>query len=214
MTNTDWSQWHDAYARPDSGLADRLNAVRAEISRCLEQTAPDPVRVISACAGDGRDLLGALAERSDSDRVTALLVEHDAALATRARTLADALSARVEVRQADAAASSIYVDAAPADLVLLCGIFGNISDDDVRRTIEATPQLCAPGAEVIWTRHRGDPDLTPSIREWFAAAGFDEVAFHAPEAVEWFDKWSVGVHRLAAHPQRLRAGRHWFTFIR
>ncbi len=214
MTNTDWSQWHDAYARPDSGLAARLNAVRAEINRRLDQTAPDPVRVISACAGDGRDLLGALAERADADRVTALLVEYDAALATRARSLADALGARVEVSQADAADSSIYADATPADLVLLCGIFGNINDDDVRRTIEATPQLCGPGAEVIWTRHRGDPDLTPSIREWFAAAGFDEVAFHAPEAVEWFDKWSVGVHRLAAPPQPLRTGRHWFTFIR
>lgn len=211
MTDTDWSQWHDAYARQDSGLAARLNAVRAEISRRLDQTAPDPVRVISACAGDGRDLLGALAERADADRVTALLVEYDAALAARARTLADALGARVEVRQADAAESNIYADATPADLVL---IFGNINDDDVRRTIEATPQLCGPGAEVIWTRHRGDPDLTPSIREWFAAAGFDEVAFHAPEAVGWFDKWSVGVHRLVADPQPLRIGRHWFTFIR
>jgi len=28
VTNTDWSQWHDAYARPESGLADRLDAVQ------------------------------------------------------------------------------------------------------------------------------------------------------------------------------------------
>lgn len=135
-------------------------------------------------------------------------------MASRARVAADELGARVEVRQADAAQSSVYADAAPADLVLLCGIFGNISDNDVRTTIEATPQLCGPVAEVIWTRHRGDPDLTPSIREWFAAAGFDEVAFIAPVADEWFDKWSVGVHRLAAQPQPLKTGRHWFTFSR
>lgn len=210
MKNTDWSEWHDAYARPGAGRADRLDAVRGEINRRLDQTAPDHLRVISACAGDGRDLLGALAERSDAGRVSALLVEYDAGLANRAGAAADALDARVEVRRADAARSAVYADAAPADLVLLCGIFGNISDDDVRATIQAAPQLCGPGAEVIWTRHRGDPDLTPTIREWFAAAGFDEVAFIAPEA----DKWSVGVHRLAVQPQALKTDRHWFTFFR
>ncbi len=145
VTNTDWSEWPDAYAREDSGLADRLEAVRAAINRRLDQTAPDPVQVISACAGDGRYLLGALAA-------------------------ADVLDARVEVHQADAAQSSVYKDAAPADPVLLCGIFGNISDNGVRVTIEAAPQLCGSRAQLIWTRHRGDPDLTPSVREWFAAA--------------------------------------------
>lgn len=210
MTTTDWSRWHDAYARPGSGLGDRLAAVRALIDRRLDATAPDPVRVVSACAGDGRDLLGVLAGRADAGRVTALLVERDAGLAARAREAAKELPARVDVQQADAAQSDVYTGAVPADLVLLCGIFGNVSDDDVRATVEAAPQLCAPGAEVIWTRHRHDPDLTPSIRGWFTAAGFEEVAFVAPDA----DQWSVGVHRLAADPRPLEPGRHWFTFFR
>jgi hypothetical protein len=77
-------------------------------------------------------------------------------------------------------------------------------------TIEAAPQLCAPGAEVIWTRHRAAPDLTPGIRRWFAVAGFEEVAFVAPEA----GVWSVGVHRLVTEPADLELGRHWFTFVR
>ena len=75
-------------------------------------------------------------------------------------------------------------------------------------TVEAAPQLCAPGAEVIWTRHRNDPDLTPSIRGWFADAGFQEVAFVAPDT----DQWSVGVHRLVAAPRLV--GRNWFSFFR
>ncbi|WBQ06696.1 class I SAM-dependent methyltransferase [Kribbella sp. CA-293567] len=208
--STNWSKWHDAYAKPGSGLGDRLAAVRAQIDRRLDATAPDPVRVISACAGDGRDLLGVLADRSDADRVTALLIEYDAELSARAREVAKALPARIEVRQADAAQSDVYAGAVPADLVLLCGIFGNVSDVDIQATIEAAPQLCAPGAEVVWTRHRNDPDLTPSIRGWFADAGFDEIAFVAPDA----DQWSVGVHRLAAAPRPLELGRHWFTFIR
>ena len=207
---TDWSQWHDGYDRAGSGLGDRLAAVRAGIGSCLDEAPPAPVRVISACAGDGRDLLGVLAQRSDSGRVSALLVESDSGLVSRARQAASGLAATVEVRHGDAACSDTYVDAAPADLVLLCGIFGNISDADVRTTIEAAPELCAAGAEVVWTRHRRHPDLTPSIRRWFEEAGFEEVDFTAPHSA----RWSVGVHRLVAAPRRLEPGRRWFTFIR
>lgn len=208
--NTDWSEWHDAYARAGSGLGERLEAVRAQIDRRLDATAPFPVRVVSACAGDGRDLLGVLARRSDAARVTARLVEVHADLAARAREGAREVAARVDVQQADAAQSDVYVGAVPADLVLLCGIFGNVTDDYVRAIIEAAPQLCAAGAEVIWTRHRHDPDLTPSIRAWFAESGFEEVAFVAPDN----DHWAVGVHRLATEPRPLEQGRHWFRFFR
>ena len=45
----------------------------------------------------------------------------------------------------------------------------------------ALPSFCVPGAHVIWTRHRRPPDATPGIRADFAAAGFTEVAFEAPE---------------------------------
>ena len=208
--STNWSEWHDAYARPGSGMGHRLAAVSAQIERHLDATAPDLVRVVSACAGDGRDLLGVLSRRTDAARVTALLIEYDAGLAARARAAAAALPATVEVRQADAARSDVYADAVPADLVLLCGIFGNVSDADVRATVEAASELCAPGAEVVWTRHRHDPDLTPSIRDWFADSGFEEVAFVAPDG----EHWSVGVHRLVAEPRPLEPGRHWFTFFR
>lgn len=210
MTSTDWSAWHhDAYGGRLQ-LQGRLNAVRAHIDRRLDATAPDPVGVISACAGDGRDLLGVIAGRSDADRVTALLVEYDAELVARAREAAEALTARVDVQQADAAKSDVYADAVPADLVLLCGTFGNVSIDDVRRTVEAAPQLCAPGTEVVWTRHRWEPDLTPSIRAWFAASGFEEIAFDSPGA----GQWAVGVHRFTADPCPLEPGCHWFTFVR
>ncbi|MDF8265987.1 class I SAM-dependent methyltransferase [Luteipulveratus flavus] len=210
MTTTDWTSWHDAYSRPGSGLGDRLVAVRAQIDRFLETTAPAPVRVVSACAGDGRDLLGVLAERADAARVTARLVELDADLVAAARSAAAALPAHVEVVQADASRSDAYAGAVPADLVLLCGIFGNISDADVRATIRAVAQLCAPRAEVVWTRHRGEPDLTPSIRAWFADAGFEEIGFTAGEGATW----SVGAHRLVAEPQRLQRDQAWFTFVR
>ncbi len=57
------------------------------------------------------------------------------------------------------------------------GVFGNISETDRERLVRATPQLCAPGAMVIWTRHRGEPDKTISIRRLYAESGFELVAF-------------------------------------
>lgn len=211
MAREDWLAWHDAYERTGSELSQRLVAVRDQIDRWLDETGADPVRVVSACAGDGRDLLGVLQRRPDAARVSAVLVEYDATLAARARDVAATLTARVQVVQADAARSDVYAGAVPAGLVLLCGIFGNISDLDVRTTVEAAPQLCAPGAVVVWTRHRGgEVDLTWAIRRWFSEAGFGEVAFVAPADAQW----SVGVHRLERVPDPLAPGQHWFTFLR
>ena len=70
--------------------------------------------------------------------------------------------------RADAGRTDAYVDAVPAQIVLACGLFGNISEEDIQRTVLSLPMLCARGATVIWTRHRRPPDLTPVIRAWFS----------------------------------------------
>ena len=70
----------------------------------------------------------------------------------------------ITITCADAGDFAAYRSAVPADLVLLAGVLGNISDHDVAATIAALPRLCAHGATVIWTRTRRDPDLTlPSV---------------------------------------------------
>src|ERR1700733_14602858 len=46
----------------------------------------------------------------------------------------------------------------PADIVLVCGIFGNISEDDIHNTVARLPALCGPNATVIWTRGTFVPD--------------------------------------------------------
>ena len=81
--------------------------------------------------------------------------------------------------------------------------------DDVHHVVASAPMLCAPGATVLWTRHRAEPDLTPSIRRWFAEAGFDEVGFDAPDDV----LFGVGAARLAVAPPPLEAGVRLFTFV-
>lgn len=208
---TDWVDWHDPYLDPESALSRRLSVVQRHIQSVLDGCASATPCVISLCAGDGRDLLDVIAKHPRGQHVRARLVELDPVLADRARQrVADAGLDRIDVMCADAAVVDVYVDAAPAELVLLCGVFGNISDRDVHRTIEALPQLCATGATVIWTRHRRDPDLTPAVRRWFAAAGFAELAFDSPGA----DQWAVGMQSFLGESQPLVLGTRLFSFIR
>ena len=149
--------------------------------------------------------------RVDADRVTATLLEADTRNAERARTHVSRLGlSGIDVRCTDAGTSSAYVGAVPADLVLLCGVFGNIPDNDVHRTIATLPQFCKPGALVIWTRHRRAPDLTPRIRGWFAECEFEEDDFTAPEHAIF----SIGAHRFHGDPLPLAMDQHLFTFFK
>jgi len=86
-------------------------------------------------------------------------------------------------------------------------VFGNISAADIDNTIEHLGELCAPGATVIWTRHRNPPDLGPHIRETFARAGFRELGFaQTPHA-------AVGANGLLVEPKPLQLGVRLFEFI-
>jgi hypothetical protein len=191
----DWVAWHAAYDDPSSGLSARLKQVRSWLSQAIDRTPAGPVRLVSLCAGQARDVLGVLPEHPRRDDVRAVLVEADAHNADLARRgVAEAGLARVEVREADASTIASFADALPADVLLLCGIFGNVSDQDIRRTVEAAPAMCRPGATVIWTRHRRPPDLTPQVRAWFTGSGFDEIAF---DALGTDTLTGVGVNRLA-----------------
>ena len=154
----DWVAWHAAYGDPSSSLSTRLRLVRGHLSRALDEASAGPVRLVSLCAGQGLDVLGVLPEHPRGRDVSAVLVEcdpHNAALARRGA--AEAGLPQVEVRTADAARVGNYADALPTGVLLLCGIFGNVSDADIRRTARAAPALCAAGATVIWTRHRRAP---------------------------------------------------------
>ena len=140
----DYERWHERYDDPGSDLSWRLGVVRGHIRAALDRH-PGPVRALSLCAGDGRDLLGVLAGRPDAARVRAVLVEVHPAIAERARRGAAGTAAAVDVREADAGDTGAYADAVPAELVLLVGIMGNVTDADLARTIAAAPALCAPG---------------------------------------------------------------------
>jgi hypothetical protein len=184
--------------------------VRARVTAALDAAPAGPLRVVSMCAGDARDLLPPLAAHPRRADVAARLVELDPRNAERARAAAAAAGLdAVEVIVGDAALTDRYAGVAPADLVLACGIFGNVSDADIRRTVAACGALCRPGGRVIWTRHRRAPDAVPRIVGWFADAGFELDWLSAPGL-----PYGVGVHRFAGRPAPLPAGERLFTFRR
>jgi hypothetical protein len=209
-TSTDWVAWHRDYADPGSALSRRLRVVQDQLRRALPiGPRAEPVKVISLCAGRGDDLFGVLRDYPHAGSVRARLVELDPCNVDAISASARATALDVEVVQGDAAEPRFYEGFAPADVVMLCGVLGNISDPDVRSTIASLPQLCRTGASVIWTRSRRPPDLTPRIRRWFGESGFSEGAFVAPAHA----LWSVGAARFRGRPQPLGT-RRFFTFIR
>ncbi|RLK24475.1 putative methyltransferase [Micromonospora sp. M71_S20] len=208
---TDWQAWHEPYADANSPLSRRLRLVQQHIASWLDERSEERLTVVSACAGQGHDLIGVLAARPDARRLRVTLLEYDAGNVATARAAADRAGlSHLVIRQADAGQLSSYAGAVPADLVLMVGVFGNISDADVERSVAALPQFCAAGATVIWTRARRTPDLTPAVRRWLRDAAFVEEAFHAPDDA----RFSVGVHRFAGTPRPLDATGTLFTFLR
>ena len=205
---SEWVQWHEEYA-PGQPLALRLGLVQDLIRSALDERPPGPIRVISMCAGDGRDLLGVLAGHPRRRDVHARLVELDPELAARGAAHGESLSSTIDVVNTDASVTSAYTGAVPADIVLVCGVFGNISDDDIHRTIVALPSLCAPGSTVIWTRGTFAPDLTPTIRSWFDDAGFAELSFVAIHDTTV----AVGANLLTLPPRPFDPNVRPFTFL-
>jgi hypothetical protein len=205
-----WVRWHAPYEDPASGLSVRLRHVQDGVAEALLERPPGPISVISLCAGQGRDVIDVVASHERAGDVRALLVEQDPALVAFARDRAAAAGVGdgVTVIEGDASLARHFGPAVPADLVLVCGVFGNISADDVSATVAALPSFCAPGASVIWTRHRRPPDLTPAIRGWFAAAGFSERSFAAPEGYVL----AVGRHQLVGAPAAFDPERRLFEF--
>lgn len=237
-SDSHWVQWHKAYEDPSSGLSQRLRAVQSMVRAALDevparaasgrdpnpghaeatagaQEGRTPVQIVSLCAGQGRDVIEVVASHPRGPEVSALLVELDPALAGTARAHAAAAGAgvadRIRVVEADASQASVYAEsgAVPADIVLVCGVFGNISNADITHTIQAMRGLCAPGGQVIWTRHRRPPDVTPLIRADFAAAGFTEMDFVTPKGTVM----SIGRHRLDGATVPFQPDQVLFDFV-
>lgn len=205
----EWVEWHQGYER-NTNQAGRLAVVQARVREALDRAPPGLIQLVSLCAGDARDVQGVLKDHSRRRDVRARLVELDSDLAASARKGFSLPGLEgVQVVQGDASVARTLEGAVPSDIVLLSGVFGNISDEDVKNTIHHLPELCSAGATVVWTRGRWAPDLTPDIRRWFRDAEFEELSFDSIPGTTA----SVGTNRFAGPPRRFHPGTKLFTFL-
>lgn len=201
----DWMKWHENYDDPDSALSRRLAAVRKRIAEALDQSPAGVIRVVSMCAGDGRDLLGVLQRHPRAGDVSGRLVELDPRLAERARAMAPST---LEIVCGDAGNSDAYEGAVPVNVLLCCGVFGNISDADIQKTIASWPMLCVPGATILWTRGAFEPDRREEVRRWVRLAGFEELSFDGAN-----EKYGVGVAQMIRASEPYQRGVQFFHFV-
>jgi hypothetical protein len=205
----DWVEWHRSYADPDSELSQRLAIVTAAIEDALSAAPAGPIAVLSLCAGEARDLCGAAHGHPRAADVRGCAVELNAGLASIAAQQLRAAGTSVEVRCADAGRPIHWDDLLPVDLLLLAGIFGNLADADVQRTVAATATMVRPGGTIIWTRHRRAPDLTPNIRDWFDDAGCTPIGFTSAGP----NSYAVGVERMGPSPVATPLPEQLFRFV-
>jgi hypothetical protein len=208
----DWFEWHKGY-RKSPPLKARLSLVRQQISDCLNACPSGKIRVVSLCAGDGRDLLGALMNHPRTGDVSARLVELEGRLVECGRAAAEGagLAEQLEFVEGDATLSSAYEGMVPADLVVACGVFGHVSATETVRLIQNLSFLCKSGGFFIWTRRCNDRESnlhTNTIQNLLAESAFEEVCFEVtPEG-----KFAVSTYRYLGESLPLPNEQHLFDF--
>ncbi|WP_399477701.1 class I SAM-dependent methyltransferase [Streptomyces sp. TRM68367] len=150
-----------------------------------------------------------LAGHARRDDVRARLVELDERNVEAARDAARAgRLAGVEVVAGDAALTDQYVGMVPADLVLVCGTLGNVTDADVERLLDHCTRLCRTGGTLVWTRNRKAPDLVPQVCAWLERRGFERLWVSDARLTQ-----AVGAHRFTGEPRPLVPGQRMFEFV-
>ncbi|MDX3386609.1 class I SAM-dependent methyltransferase [Streptomyces niveiscabiei] len=202
----DWLTWHDAYDNPDSYLSSRLVLVKERLREALDAAPEGELRVVSLCAGQGRDLIEVLAEHPRRKDVSARLVELDPRNTEFARKLAAKAGLDgVEVITGDASRTDHYADFAPADVVMVCGVLGNVVRADMERIVDHCTALCRTGGTLVWTRTR---HFNTPLQQWLEEREFEPVWVSGPEV-----EYGVGAHRYRGAARQLPPGVSMFDFV-
>ncbi|MDF5737855.1 MULTISPECIES: class I SAM-dependent methyltransferase family protein [unclassified Nostoc] len=190
----DWYEWHELY-KTEPKLQQRLEIVREYIAYSLNNSPEGAIQIVSVCAGDGRDLLGTLENHPRAKDVSARLVEINSNLVEHGRATIESLglAKQIEFINGDATLATNYVEAVPADIVIVCGVFGNLADEtELNRLLDNLSFLSKPGAFVIWTRgHSNGIPYSENVRKILGASEFEEVNFKFTATGDM----GVGLHR-------------------
>ena len=208
----DWVTWHERY-NTNRGLKARLKAVCGQIENCLNACPPGQIRVVSVCCGDGRDLLTALINHPREKDVVAYLIDQERALIESGQDSANlsGIGHQLNFIVGDATLASSYKGIVPADLVLVCGVFGHVLKEDLPKLVQSLGGMCKTGGYVIWTRHAKawDGEIhVPLINQLFEQTGFEPISFSVTEE----GASCIGTYRYKEQPAPLAASSKLFNF--
>lgn len=205
-----WRDWPTrAYRR--GGLQTRLATVKRHLRECIDLAPQGAVRIVSVCAGDGRDVTDVVDSHPRRVDVSAWLVEADSAsIATGEQRARDVgLHDSVRFLHADASTYATYIGIAPADVVLFCGVWGHVPPADRSSVAMALRSLCRPGGVVLWTRGvRRGVWRFDEVRSHFAGQEWGEIRTTFTED----GKWAVATFRVLDSVDPLPTSGRFFDF--
>ena len=207
-----WNSWPDEAYRQNR-YHQRLLTVQAHLTECLDVVAHGPVQILSICAGDGRDVVNVVGSHPRRTDVSASLVELDGhSVAAGISQAAQAgLSSAIHFLNADATVFQTYASLPPADIVLLCGVWGHVPADERLPLVRGVASLCKPGGKVIWTRGVSQGLIRfDEIRSVFARAAWEMVRV----SITSDKKWAVATCRYCGLSSELPATGRLFHFRR
>ncbi len=206
----DWIAWHDGY-RTNDELKARLSLVRTLIAHSLSGAPAGEIALLSLCCGDARDILGSLPTHPRRTDVQGWLLDINPTLIDTAKQaiIRHGLASSVSAIIADATMASSYTGVLPANVIILCGVLGNVERDEISRLIRNLRTLCASSAFVIWTRHtRGGPHQVERIQKEFASNQFSSVKLLTTPQ----EHFNIGLNCYAGPTNGLHQDKRLFSF--
>ncbi len=207
-----WSGWPEAaYQQP--GYRQRLQAVQEHLAQSLDCAPNGPVRIISICAGDGRDIIGVLSSHRRRTDVQAWLIElnHQSVVAGIRQAKNAGLEDRVTFLNTDATLYATYKDIAPAEIILLSGVWGHVPAQERASLAGGLASFCNPRGTLIWTRgvSQGIGRLREIQAHFSAPAWEEERLTLTPD-----NNWAVASYCHCGPPQELPRSGQVFRFQR
>jgi hypothetical protein len=188
-----WSGWSESAYRK-RGYQQRLLLVQEQLAQCVDTARPGTIRILSMFAGDGRDVLGVLGNHQRQNDVVACLIEQSSQAVDTGtqRALELGLESVATFRHTDATDYEAYRGLAPADLILLCGVWGHVPSQERPQLIQALASLCAAGGMVIWTR-----GISKGMKQFEQIEGLFTAAQWEPVQIRFTpnNQWAVATHR-------------------